>query len=394
MAALRVREDSTNGQLMLEMPLLPRLGSIFFGLVWLGFAGLFLVPFAFGGQVDLGMAIFFIVFAVLPSLSSFFSALTSTTIVIDRGQRSVSINKRLLSLPTSSQAFSFADITNIELQRLRTNSRTVWQVYAVSRDGKRTRLNWNGTQNEMTDLAQKISALAGVPVTEGRMQMPVALEQMLEKVAPNAKDLIEQAQATEPAMQTPDAPATDSYAPPMLDASTTTQPPTVDVLSIDQASTIDETPLAETAPSTDLNSLSIQALEQRIASDERDSDARYALARKYHARGQVDKAIALYQEAMRLDPTNTAAQNDLGVAWQQRGKRTEAEAAYRRAIALDPFSTTAHLNLGLLLRAQNRAADASQEFFQARQNARGDAETRMAEAVSTGTKMEPQLSKT
>jgi Flp pilus assembly protein TadD len=144
----------------------------------------------------------------------------------------------------------------------------------------------------------------------------------------------------------------------------------------------------------DLNSMSIQALEQRIASDAMDSDARYSLAKKYHARGQLDKAIGLYQDTMRLDPTNANAQNDLGVALQQRGKRTEAEAAYRRAIALDPFSATAHLNLGLFLRSMNRAADASQEFYQARQNARGDEETRMAESASTGAKLEPQMSRT
>lgn len=123
-----------------------------------------------------------------------------------------------------------------------------------------------------------------------------------------------------------------------------------------------------------------------------DSDARYVLARKYQARNQLDRAMALYREVLRLDPINTGAQNDLGVALQQRGKRTEAEAAYRRAIALDPFSSMAHLNLGLLLRSMNRATDASQEFYQARQNARSDAERRAAEAASTGARMDPQLS--
>jgi Flp pilus assembly protein TadD len=124
-----------------------------------------------------------------------------------------------------------------------------------------------------------------------------------------------------------------------------------------------------------------------------DSDARFALARRYWSRGQADRAITLYQETLRLDPTNAAAQNDLGVALQSRGKRTEAESAYRRAVALAPFSSTAHLNLGLLLSGMKRAAEASQEFYQARQNARGDDETRAAEAASTGAKMGPVLSK-
>jgi Flp pilus assembly protein TadD len=100
----------------------------------------------------------------------------------------------------------------------------------------------------------------------------------------------------------------------------------------------------------------------------------------------------MYQEVLRLDPMNIGAQNDLGVAYQARGKRTEAEAAYRRAAALAPFSFTAHLNLALLLRATNRAAEASQEFYLARQNARGKAETQLAEAASSGGKVEPMLS--
>jgi Flp pilus assembly protein TadD len=138
----------------------------------------------------------------------------------------------------------------------------------------------------------------------------------------------------------------------------------------------------------------VDALEQRIQGDPMDSDARYALARKYHAQRQLDRAIAMYQEVMRTDPTNSGAQNDLGIAFQQRGKRAEAEAAYRRAVALDPFSSTAHLNLALLLRDMKRATEASQAFFQARQNARGDDETRAAEAASTGARMEPVMSKT
>jgi Flp pilus assembly protein TadD len=150
----------------------------------------------------------------------------------------------------------------------------------------------------------------------------------------------------------------------------------------------------ENAPLTsDVSGLSAVDLEKRVAGDSMDSDARYALARKYHTRGQFDRAISLYQETVRLDPMNANAQNDLGVALWARGKRAEAESAFRRAIALDQFLFPAHINLGLLLRALNRAVEASQEFFRARQNARGEAETRMAEAASSGGKIDPLLSK-
>lgn len=387
MAALQAKEDSTTGQLTLFMPIPPRLGRLLFGLLWFGMAGLFLLPFASGDSSDWGTVLFFFIFALLPSLSSFFGALASTTVVFDRGARTISIAKRLLTVTTSSKSISFGDVTGIELQQARTNRQFYWLINAVTRDDKRMLLNWNGTQNEMTNLAQKISALVGAPVTQAQIKMPVAIQQVLEKIAPAAKELLEQAPADDSV-----SPMTDQSAPP-IDVSTMAQPSSVNTLSIDSTPPDVESTPTDAIPSIDLNSLSIDALEKRIAADTMDSDARYVLARKYHARGQIDKAIGLYQDTMRLDPTNARAQNDQGVASQQRGKRNDAEVAYRRAIALDPFSTTAHLNLGLLLRSMNRANEASQEFFQARQNARGDAETRMAEAASTGAKMDPLLSK-
>jgi Flp pilus assembly protein TadD len=134
-------------------------------------------------------------------------------------------------------------------------------------------------------------------------------------------------------------------------------------------------------------------LEERVKSDAGDSQARHVLARKYHAAGGLDQAIALYKQVLHIDSFNANAQNDLAVALLQQRKRSEAEAALRRAIALDPYSTTAHLNLGLLLRSINRAAEASQEFYHARQNARSDAETRVAERASTGGKLDAQLSR-
>ena len=44
-------------------------------------------------------------------------------------------------------------------------------------------------------------------------------------------------------------------------------------------------------------------------------------------------------------------------------------------------------------RQAKRAAEASQEFYQARQNARGNAETQSAESASAGAKMGPVLSR-
>jgi len=362
--------------------------------VWLGFILVFFLPGLLdGGGADWGTLLFVLLFAALPIGSSFLSALVTTQLVLDKTNRMLTSTRQLVFLPISSTRLSFTDVTRIELRGYRQSSGRqaypAWRIDAVSRDGRRVGLNWNGRQEEMAALAQKLSGLVGAPVSQAAEKLPAPIEQVLKKIAPEEMEQPEPATAEQP-LPRPAEPAPEGMTqPPVISAMPTYESPQTPDMSIPSA-----VPPAEAmpAPVADVRALSVSELEGRVQGDPMDSDARYALARKYFARGQVDRAIALYQEALRLDPTNADAQNDLGVALQARGKRAEAEAAYRRAIALDPFSSTAHLNLGLLLSAMKRAAEASQEFFQARQNARGDDETRAAEQASTGAKMEPRLS--
>lgn len=397
MAALQLKEDSATGQLTMRSPLGARLGGSAFGLIWIILLGaFFLLPMLGSGNIDWSNLLFVLVIFGFSGGSSLLSALTSTTVTIDRGNRTLSSAVNLVMFPLRSTTLAFADLANVEVQYYRQSSgrasHDAWRVNAIDKDGKRIPLNWDGKQSEMADLAQKIVALTGAPLLDNSAKPESTMQRMFEKVMPpamtqpasgqsdsipaNTFTPVDQAPVIDQPAAIPPMPMSDPYASPVGDAAST---------MIDQMS-------AETAP--DLSQLSISELENRIAGDTMDSDARYVLARKYHAQGQLDRAVALYQEVMRTDPTNNGAQNDLGVALQQRGKRTDAEAAYRRAIALDPFSSTAHLNLALLLRDMKRATEASQEFFQARQNARGDAEARVAEAASTGAKMEPRMSRT
>ncbi len=387
MAALQVKEDSATGQLTLRSPLAARLGSSAFGLIWVVLLGAFFVlPMLSSGNIDWSNLLFVLVIFGFSGGSSLLSALMSTTVTIDTSTRTLSHARQLLVFPLGGAAVSFGDIESIEVQRVRRSSRNSsgnFAVSAVARDGRRVPLNWNGGQSEMQGLAQKVSALTGAPVAEAAYQMPAAATEVLKRIAPDVEQMVEQPESA-PAPSPTDAPASNEL--PGTEAL-----PAENVLTMPTADAPNE---AKPAAEEDLSGLSADALEQRIQGDPMDSDARYALARKYHAQRQLDQAIAMYQEVMRTDPTNSGAQNDLGIAFQQRGKRAEAEAAYRRAVALDPFSSTAHLNLALLLRDMKRATEASQEFFQARQNARGDDETRAAEAASAGGRMEPLMSKT
>ncbi len=392
MSALKVNQDST-GRLVLKPSLSSRLTGLLSTLVWLGLLLVFFLPSFGGGRID-SESILTIVFILVFVLGGgFLGALLTNQVVIDQPSRTVTSSRRLLGFPLSTTAIPFGQIANVEYQYYRQSSgrtsHNAWRVNLTTQDDRRIPINWDGKQDEMAALAQQVAALTGGQLVDSSIKPVSTAQQILDSMrgqtdlpAPTAQG---EELGSEPA--TPDMQTLPPVAAPWLLPEDQSAPPAAPSAS-------EPTLLTSSGEETmrDLSGLSVPELEQRIQSDAMDGPARHVLARKYQASHQLNRAVALYQEVLHIDPANVDAQNDLGVALEQQRKRSEAEAAYRRAVALDPFSSTAHLNLGLLLRGMNRAAEASQEFFQARQNARNDAESRLAEAASTGGKLEPQLS--
>jgi tetratricopeptide (TPR) repeat protein len=80
------------------------------------------------------------------------------------------------------------------------------------------------------------------------------------------------------------------------------------------------------------------------------------------SRGKFDEAIAHFAEAIRLKPNYADAHSNLGVALASEGKLDEAIAQYTEALRLDPDHARAHGNLGLALEAQGRTTDAQREL--------------------------------
>jgi thioredoxin-like negative regulator of GroEL len=408
MAALQLTEDTNTGRLVLRPALLQRVSNLAFSLIWLVGAAAFLVPSLFGTRVDWFAVLAVLLFAVVPMGGSLVNTLMGSSVVFDRNMRTVSSTRSLVFFPISTTTWSFNDLKNIQVEYVSSpRSNQLWLVSATNRDNKQMRINWNGTQTEMTSLAEKISALTGVPVVQSEVAIPPAVRSVLQRIDPSAADQNAQGSPSPSAPAEPQQPqtfwdqmmqqASDQNAP--ATGSETASAPTYMPASETAPSALppmessipaSETPSAERALPWQLP---ISQLEQRVSADPMDAEARYALARKYAARADLSRAIALYADAIRIEPTNPEMQNDYAIALLSTGKRAEAESAFRRAIALDPFSSNAHLNLALLLRGQNRATEASQEFFLARQNARTEAETRAAETASTGAKMDPRLSR-
>jgi tetratricopeptide (TPR) repeat protein len=79
------------------------------------------------------------------------------------------------------------------------------------------------------------------------------------------------------------------------------------------------------------------------------------LGRALAERGDYDKAIADFNEAIRLDPTLVIAYEGLAQAYEATGRYPAAIDAYRTTVAKDPVRDSAYARLGCLLLATGGA---------------------------------------
>ena len=71
--------------------------------------------------------------------------------------------------------------------------------------------------------------------------------------------------------------------------------------------------------------------------------------------GLWKEAAYRWQKAVDLDPTYSAAWNNLAIAHEQRGNFEQAEKAYQRAVALDPKNAMIRQNYDLFKEINDRA---------------------------------------
>ena len=72
----------------------------------------------------------------------------------------------------------------------------------------------------------------------------------------------------------------------------------------------------------------------------------------YRAKGDHDRAIADYDEAIRLDPKDAVAYSNRGIAYKDKGDYDRAIADYNEAIGLDPKNAVAYNNRGVAYNAK------------------------------------------
>jgi protein O-GlcNAc transferase len=84
-----------------------------------------------------------------------------------------------------------------------------------------------------------------------------------------------------------------------------------------------------------------------------------------HARGELEKAIGFYEQALKVKPEFAEAEFQRGNALASLDRLTEAEAAFRLAISQKKNWSLPYSALGAVLMRQNRDKDAEQVFQQA-----------------------------
>jgi adenylate cyclase len=95
----------------------------------------------------------------------------------------------------------------------------------------------------------------------------------------------------------------------------------------------------------------IQAASKAVSLDNRLSEGYKALGLAYQYRGWHDKALQKYYEAVKLDPNNDMAINNIGAIFQEQGRIVEAIEWARRGASVNPRQPWASLNLARMYHA-------------------------------------------
>jgi tetratricopeptide (TPR) repeat protein len=85
----------------------------------------------------------------------------------------------------------------------------------------------------------------------------------------------------------------------------------------------------------------------------------------HFSKGDYERAISDYDQAMQLDPNYAAAYNNRGNAYRQKGEYDRAISDYDQAIRLDPKYALAYSNRGEAYEAKNDSDHAIADFDQA-----------------------------
>src|SRR5689334_16224493 len=105
--------------------------------------------------------------------------------------------------------------------------------------------------------------------------------------------------------------------------------------------------------------------EEAFGDDATDPVRLFERGQSAHARGELEKALGFYEQALKVRPEFPEAQFQRGNALVSLNRLDEAEAAFRAAISLKKNWSLPYSTLGALLLRRQRDAEAEQLFRQA-----------------------------
>lgn len=112
-------------------------------------------------------------------------------------------------------------------------------------------------------------------------------------------------------------------------------------------------------------SANVSAQVEAFGDDAADPVRLFERGQSAHARGEIEKALAYYEQALKVRPEFPEAEFQRGNALASLGRLDEADAAFRRAISYKKNWSLPYSALGVVLVRQNRDKEAEQFFTQA-----------------------------
>ena len=113
------------------------------------------------------------------------------------------------------------------------------------------------------------------------------------------------------------------------------------------------------------NHEAVERARVALTHDSTSSDALRLLARARAGLGQIDDAIATYQQALVLDDRDVWAMNNLGLLYIEQGRPEEALAPLARAVQLRGTAPVFQNNLGVALERTGYLAQAAEAYGEA-----------------------------
>jgi len=92
-------------------------------------------------------------------------------------------------------------------------------------------------------------------------------------------------------------------------------------------------------------------------------DVDIAIGNLFYRQGELDSALAAYQDALARDSTSLTAWNYLGICLAHMERYKEASKAYHKALDLDAYHLETHINLGNLRLTEGDLQGAVNEYL-------------------------------